>query len=255
MNLEKLREKIHQFTGNLYDEDRIKLLEVKVNSFTRKYGVSIDEIFQNNELFDLFIDSILVNETSFFRHIEQMFEFRDLYLKELLKKPFYKIMSAGCSTGKEAYSLAMMILDLKPEERNVRVTGVDLSSSVLSVAREGIYESSKVNQIPTQYRKFVTVKEGKLYINENVKKITEFKQGNIISEDYFHFKNYSVIFCRNVIIYFTKEKLRKALKNFHSSLSKSGILVLAPTEKIDKEFSDLFVPEKKGRFTFYRRVN
>ncbi|ACO03572.1 MAG TPA: hypothetical protein DEP48_05785 [Persephonella sp.] len=255
MNLEKLREKIHQFTGNLYDEDRLKLLEVKVRSFIRKYGVSIDEVFRNNELFDLFIDSILVNETSFFRHKEQMFEFKDLYLKELINKPFYKIMSAGCSTGKEVYSIAMMILDLKPDEKNKRVTGVDLSSSVLSVAREGIYEAEKINQIPVPYRKFVTLKDGKLYIKEDVKNITEFKQGNIVSEDYFFFRNYSAIFCRNVIIYFTKEKLRKALKNFHSSLTKSGILVLAPTEKIDREFSDLFIPEKKGKYTFYRRVN
>jgi len=131
----------------------------------------------------------------------------------------------------------MMILDLKPDEKNKRVTGVDLSSSVLSVAREGIYEAEKINQIPVPYRKFVTLKDGKLYIKEDVKNITEFKQGNIVSEDYFFFRNYSAIFCRNVIIYFTKEKLRKALKNFHSSLTKSGILVLAPTEKIDREFS------------------
>lgn len=255
MNLEKLREKIHQFTGNLYDKHRMKLLEKKVDSFLKKYGISVEEILQNNEYLDLFIDSILVNETSFFRHKEQMFEFKDKYLKDIVKNPFYRIMSAGCSTGKEVYSLAMMILDTKPDEKNVRVTGVDLSSTVLSVAREGIYEADRINQIPSKYRKFVTVKENKLYIKEEVKRITEFKQGNIVNSEYFNFKNYSAIFCRNVIIYFTREKLRKALKNFHSSLTKSGILVLAPTEKIDRDFSDLFVPEKVGKFTFYRRAN
>ncbi|WP_457641260.1 CheR family methyltransferase [Persephonella sp.] len=255
MNLEKLKEKIYEYTGNLYDGNRIALLESKVKSFLEKHNVSIDEIFKNHELLDVFIDSILVNETSFFRHKEQMYEFRDIYLKEMIKNPFYKIMSAGCSTGKEVYSLAMMIISLKPDEKNKRITGIDLSSSVLSIAREGIYDADTLEQIPVEYREYVSVKDRKLYINKEVKEITEFKQGNIVAEEYFFFKNYTAIFCRNVIIYFTKEKFRKALENFHKSLSRDGILVLAPTEKIDRENFDLFTPEKKGVFTFYRRVN
>ncbi|WP_456401249.1 CheR family methyltransferase [Persephonella sp.] len=255
MNLEQLKEKIHQYTGNYYDGARLTLLKTKVNSFIKKHNVTIDRIFEDRELLDLFIDSILVNETSFFRHLDQMKEFCEIYLRDIIKKPAYRLMSAGCSTGKEVYSLGMMILENKPDEKRVRVTGVDLSNSVLQVAKEGIYDGSRIDQIPPKYRKYVTLKNGKLYINDEVKRITEFKQGNIVESDYFYFKNYSAIFCRNVIIYFTKDILEKALKNFHSALSKEGILVLAPTEKIDKEFHHLFQPEKKGKFTFYRRVN
>jgi len=254
LKLDHLIEKIQQLSGNYYAEDRLQILQKKIENFLRKNNLSIDEIFLNEERTSLFIDNVLVNETSFFRHYQQLEEFRELYLKPLVDKGEFRILSAGCSTGKEVYTLAMMAMETGSLPERKLFEGMDLSRFALSVARKGVYSKKTLNQIPQEYRKYISTDGEYLYISEKIKKLTEFTWGNILDLKAFPENHYDVIFCRNVFIYFNPEYINYVLYNFRKALKKDGVLVVSPVEFLSPENHKLFRPEKIKQYTFYRRV-
>ncbi|WP_457642967.1 CheR family methyltransferase [Persephonella sp.] len=254
MKLDEIIEKIKQISGNVYGREREELLQKKILNFQKKYSVNIEQVFSDEKLTSLFIDAVLVKETSFFRHKEQLFEFRELYLKQLLKDGSVRILSAGCSTGKEAYTLGMITLSVKPETDRISIEGMDLSEMALSVARKGIYSIDKLREIPVEYRKFVQVHENYIEMTDRLKNITTFRKGNILNRSDFPEQYYDAVFCRNVFIYFAPEHVAYVLYNFHKTLKKNGVLVISPVEFLPEKGKKYFTPEKIGRFVFYRKI-
>ncbi|EDP75402.1 protein-glutamate O-methyltransferase CheR [Hydrogenivirga sp. 128-5-R1-1] len=254
--VELLRKAIYELTGNYYPDERMKILEYKLERLLKSMNVNADTpegiisfFLKTPENRKLLIDLMTVPETRFFREKEQL----DVLFDNLLKGRYsLEIASVGCSTGQEPYTLAMMMA-----KRGIggKVVGMDINEEVLKKARSGVYKASELKDIPEDYRRFVEVKGSLLEIKPDIKSRVEFHQINLIDPATFRpfLCRFDVVFCRNVLIYFSGDSKRRALTNLRSALKRDGYLVISSTEILNREYYDLFEPVKEGRFFFYKK--
>ena len=191
-----------------------------------------------------FINAITTNVTSFFRE-NHHFEFMaDTLLPELIAKkgaasrPSLRVWSAGCSSGKEPYSIAMVLKECIPdiERWDVKILATDLDSNILEVARAGIYPKEHLKEIALDRRKrWFRAGRG---MNENVIKVTDeiknmvaYRQLNLTQE--WPMKGiFDIIFCRNVTIYFGRDTRIDLLDRFAEYLDKDGCLFVGHSESL-----------------------
>ncbi len=254
--IELLRKTIYELTGNYYPDERMKILEYKLERLLKTLNVSfdnpqkvVDYFLETPERKSMLIDLMTVPETRFFREREQL---ETLFEQALKGVPFLNIASVGCSTGQEPYTLAMIM-----EKKGIRgkVVGMDINEAVLEKAKEGIYRASELKDIPQEYREYVEVEGEYLKIKGCIKNRVEFKQANLINPSSFNslHRFFDVVFCRNVLIYFDKGSKRTALTNLWNILKRDGLLVISSTEILNREYYDLFEPVKFDRFFFYKK--
>lgn len=192
-----------------------------------------------NRLFEV----ITTNETSFFRNPPQLQVFRDHVLKETLdnlrKKGQKKlrIWSAGCSTGEEPYTIAIILLELlKTEIRSwdIRITANDLSEAVLSAARKGYYNEYSLRTTPKELiPKYFIKDEDKYRIKPEVKSLVSFGQINLSDKLMLRRVERShIVFCRNVIIYFDDAVKKTVINAFYDNLLPGGFLLIGHSESL-----------------------
>ncbi len=191
----------------------------------------------NTEL-KCFINQLTTNKTSFFRERVQLD-----YLSELCEKSYKHdtvyIWSAACSTGEEAYSLAIMLEDIKHRHTSFdyKILGTDIDTNCVKTAQEGVYEIYKTKSLSAlQSKKFLLrggdVNADKLKICDQIKKNIKFRSHNLIEYDSqiplkFHF-----IFLRNVMIYFTDETIELLIKKMENHLHPNGLLFVGLSESL-----------------------
>ena len=197
--------------------------------------------------FSVLIDSLSTNLTSFFRE-GQHFEFlRNKFLPSLMErkraKPDFRIRawSAGCSSGEEPYSIAITLLDaVQGQGRwDIKILATDISTSVLEVAKTGIYDKQRVEPVsPMQRQRYFLVsrtEDQKVFeVNQNLRDIVIFKYLNLMGNwpiDTRH-GGLDFIFCRNVMIYFDKPTQRRLVNRFWDILSSGGILFTGHSESL-----------------------
>lgn len=155
------------------------------------------------------------------------------------REPLRKnLWSAGCSSGEEAYTLAMIMLDTFPGEdlSGVKVYASDLNTQVLSQAEQGIYVLSRVDPLPSEWRrrffqKGVQNREGFVRVKPEVRHLVNFFRFNLM--DPFPFREeMDIIFCRNVMIYFERETQAKLVEKFYSALKPGGYLFIGHSESL-----------------------
>ncbi|MBI1820866.1 MAG: protein-glutamate O-methyltransferase CheR [Nitrospirae bacterium] len=193
---------------------------------------------RETELFNV-VDLLTIHETYFFRETLQLEAFSDEVISEIMARnkshKSIRIWSAGCSTGEEAYTLSMLILE-KPELRDWRceIFGTDISPPVLHCARKGIYTQNSFRGMPDQFLEKYFTKEDKGYqIKAPVKEKVVFFHINLIEPEKMFFLNeMDVIFCRNVIIYFNLDVKKKVIGTFHEKLKQNGFLFLGHSESL-----------------------
>jgi chemotaxis protein methyltransferase CheR len=178
------------------------------------------------------INQITTNVSSFFREPKQLKIFFDEILPNVFeKKTKIKIWSAGCSTGEEPYTLAMILM--KFSKLNFEIYATDLSTRVLKYAEAGIYDSDHLKDVdPATLKRFFIedIALGKYKIRDEVKKNIKFGVLNLIKDKYP--TEFDMIFCRNVIIYFDKQTKDGVMQGFHNSLKEDGILFLGHSESL-----------------------
>jgi chemotaxis protein methyltransferase CheR len=230
---------------NLYPKKKV-LLKSRLQKRLKHLGISSysdyrDYLFNNKEEIIHMIDKISTNKTDFFREAVH-FE----YLEDIIKNGFANnldnnellVWSAGCSSGQEAYSLAMTIDNLKSEiGYKYRIFASDISLSVLKTAKEAIYPFNLLNQIPLVFRKKYLLKSKdkinpRFRIVKELRDNTEFSFYNLLSKDAFSKLKFNIIFCRNTLIYFDTETQIKVMHNLISHLKKGGLLFLGHSESI-----------------------
>lgn len=188
--------------------------------------------------FDEFLNTITTNLTSFFRE-NHHFE----YLQKTILPAFqassadnYRIWSAGCSTGEEPYSIALTIKNYYSMPKKVRILATDLDANVLRHARAGQYESSRVegidkNILKGSFRRDRTT--GAVTAKDELKSMIRFNRLNLLGPWPMK-KQFDVIFCRNVLIYFDKETQKKLIARFVNQLSPQGHLIIGHSENITR---------------------
>jgi chemotaxis protein methyltransferase CheR len=195
------------------------------------------------------VDALTTNETSWFRDSHPFSAFTKTLLPEAAARcgPVLNIWSAACSSGQEAYSLAMLVLDWLPSKPGlqVKITGTDISQTMVERAREGRYSQLEVNRgLPAKYLVKHFEQHGRDWtLRPEVRAMTRFERGNL-AQSPVGVPQCDIVFLRNVLIYFDLATKRAVLQNVRKVLRPGGFLVLGGAESalsIDSAFSRIEV--------------
>jgi chemotaxis methyl-accepting protein methylase len=221
--------------------DRVQQLNLA--SYTDYYHYVAHNPNGNGEWLQL-LDSLLNNETSFFRHEPSFNALRELALPELLRQKRRQggnsmtVWSAGCSAGQEPYSLAMTLLEqIDSHLWQLRVIGSDISQSKLAQARQGQYKQHEVRYMPDYYRekylRWVQTAQGAHYqVVQRVQALVQFGYLNFKEPQTCWVHGQDIIFCQNVLIYFKPDHRLEIVKLLIQRLNPGGFLFLAPAEMV-----------------------
>ncbi|KAB0458952.1 chemotaxis protein CheR [Vibrio kanaloae] len=194
---------------------------------------------RNRELRVAAVDAMTTNETLWFRDTYPFAVLADKLLPEIAanKRPI-KIWSAASSSGQEAYSMAMTILETQARKPgmlpNVSITGTDISASMLDMCRTGAYDNLALGRGLSPERRrtfFEDAGDGRMKVKDNVKRMVNFRPQNLM-ESYALLGKFDIIFCRNVLIYFSPEMKSKVLNQMANSLNPGGYLLLGASESL-----------------------
>ena len=244
-----LRDFIYQYCGLYFSEDSKYLLEKRLNKrlldlrlanfrdyyFQLRYGQQRDQELATA------IDLLTTNETYFFREEFQLKTFIEEVIPEIVRAKEgrsdkqLRIWSAGCSSGEEPYTLAMLLLDQQlPRGWNVEIIGTDICQRVLKIAREGIYGEHSFRAMSAEYReRFFTPVDQKWQIDDRVRSLVSISHLNLLDRSRVRLLGQmDVIFCRNVIIYFDLDAKRRVIKTLRDSLNPEGYLMLGHSESL-----------------------
>ncbi len=189
------------------------------------------------------LDEITTNETCFFRNSAQLKAFELHFLPELLKtkeKVGYRklrIWSAGSSSGEEAYTIAMLLVEncsALLKDWHVEIVGTDINERILAQAREGIYSAYSVRNVPEPFlRKYFTRNAEQFILKPEIKKYVNFSNLNIYDDSRMLFmKTFDVIICANVLIYFDGSAKSKIVEHFYNNLQPYGYFFIGQSESL-----------------------
>ncbi len=242
---ERIQQIVHRQSGINLQAGREDLVQSRLSNRLASVGMDsyeqyvkyVDSEPSGKELAAM-IDVLTTNKTGFFREI-QHFDYLRKISKNLLKKGRrVQIWSAGCSSGEEPFSVAMLLLEQVPEldPQNVQILATDISSRMLARAREGVYTQQALNGVPPMLlRKYFTrlhAVPSRVYrINDNVRSIVRFARLNLIGE--WPMKGpFDLILCRNVMIYFDGPTADRLMHRLWELLAPGGHLLAGHAEHI-----------------------
>jgi chemotaxis protein methyltransferase CheR len=282
--LRLLQSLVYRESGMHFDERRTSFLEERVQrrlrecrleSFYSYYRLLIS-IEGRTEL-DRLLENLAVNETSFFRNKSQLDFFHDYLRGELLPRKraardfTIRLWSAGCSTGQEPYTLAMLVADaagyesarsaaaMKPDGTKtmmgmwrVEILASDISYSVLRAAQEGVYSQSQMESVDYTYRLRYFDKVGDRYaVRKALKEMVHFDLHNLKTE--YLPQGHDAIFCRNVMMYFDEAEQKRLVDKFYRCLNPRGYLFVGHAESL-LGLTPRFAMTHRNGGTAYRRI-
>ena len=239
-----------------------RLKELNLKNFGEYYYYLRFDVNRRAEMTKLF-EVITTNETSFYRNPPQLQVFQDKVLKAELEKlraartRKLRIWSAGCSTGEEPYTLAMILHEVLKTELptwDIKITANDLSEAVLASARKGIYGDYALRTTPPEITARYFKKEGNNYhVDPKLKHLISFGPINLSDKAMLkRVERSHIIFCRNVIIYFDDEMKRQVIESFYDNLLPGGCLLIGHSESLHN-ISRAFKPEHHVGTIVYRK--
>ena len=211
-----------------------------------------------NELDALYSD-VLISVTSFFRN-QEAFDLlkRNIFPKLLQQRRDepVRVWVLGCSTGQEAYSIAMAFVEASGQAsraRKLQVFATDLNEALLDKARHALYPKSLAQDVsPERLRRFFIEEEGGYRIAKPLREMVVFARQNLITDP--PFSRIDLISCRNLLIYLEPSLQQKAIPSFHYALNPEGVLFLGASESIG-QFADLFKPADRKHKIFIRKAS
>jgi len=243
-----IRDYLSDYCGLYFDEKSKPIFERRLNrrlklnhlkDFREYYRLLLYDLKREEELQSI-LDILTVNETYFFRGEAQIAAFRDEILPELKEKnkntKTLNIWSAPCSTGEEPYTLAMLILEDRGFSGwDINILGSDISQRVISSARRGIYRETSFRVTKEYYLKkyFKNEEGGGSRISDAAKNLVNLNLLNLFDPYKTRLVNpMDVIFCRNLLIYFSQPAREKVVKNLYNALKEGGYLLLGASESL-----------------------
>ena len=241
---------IESRTGMTFTQTRRPFLEIALSTRMREIAINdYDDYYEQimagargEREWILLVDRLAVQETSFFRHASS-YALVEKHLKAKLvdtKVSALNLWSAGCSTGEEPYSLALLVEDLLDSTHRQDVfygiTATDISLPTLAKAKLGIYNERKLHGIPEKLKEqyfYILANHRDWQISQSLKARIAFAQLNLMELEKAPFSDMDVIFCQNVLIYFRRFRKRDVVSHLASRLQLGGILVLGVGEIMD----------------------
>lgn len=263
-DLQRLLNKIYDEKGLDFRGYRETSLKRRVDrrlqfSGAKDYADYINLIDQDPEEYTRLLDNLTVNLTEFFRDYESFRVIEEKVLPQIIEKklqektwgledkkhnrPSLRIWSAGCATGEEIYSIAIVvheILGKRIKDIDLTIYGTDIDEGCLIKAKKGEYPREGVQNMDEPRLSKWFFYNGNYKIKDEIKQLIKFLRYDLIKESYF--TNIDLIMCRNVIIYFQKHLQEKILLKFHKSLNCNGILWLGTSETLTGRSKEYFAP-------------
>jgi len=245
-DFEKISQIVYQYSGIRMHSGKEELVRSRLIKRLRVLGLNsfsayLHHVEEDRTLHELqaMIDSLATNKTSFFRE-KQHFDFMRSHIIPELKKraSSVRVWSAGCSSGEEPYSIAMLLHDEWPDINlsDVRILATDISEPVLAKAKSGEYDKEALQDLPPAYllKYFNPPRSSspKTYcVQDNIKRIVRFAKLNLMDE--WPMKGpFDLIFCRNVMIYFDSSTQRRLVQRFGDILVPGGHLLVGHSESL-----------------------
>lgn len=236
-----------------------RISELKLTTIMDYLYYIRDNANGQDELVNL-IDKITTNETSFFReqhHFDFLTNTLFPYFEQRRQKSgisTIRIWSAGCSSGEEPYTIAMVVKDFFKSAIgwDIKILATDISTKVLKKAEDGFYNRARTEEQvdPVMFSKYFSIiDENKVQVKEILKDIIQFKRLNFMDDTFPIKSQLDIIFCRNVMIYFGRDKKKEVISKFASYLAKGSYLIVGHSENLFS-LSDEFEIASK---TIYRK--
>jgi chemotaxis protein methyltransferase CheR len=233
----ELTYQIHQFDLRGYSRASLKRRMIRLMNLYQLDVLSLKYHLTNDPSFlKIMVIELTVNVTEMFRDPEFFIAIREKVLPYIKTFPRIKVWSAGCSTGEEVYSLAIMLQESQLYQRSF-IYGTDLNMQAIDAAKKGIYTLKKVKEYSENYLKFNALGSLSQYytamynaatIQKPIKQNTWFSVHNLVSDGVFN--EFHLICCRNVLIYFNQQLQKQVLDLLYQSLAPFGFLCLGSKE-------------------------
>jgi len=233
--------------GIALDHSKNYLLESRLLPLSKKLGYQnindfIDYLCRTNisDVHKQAFEALTTNETMFFRDKHVFDALKNSIIPKIIqscsKEKTIRIWCSAVSTGQEAYSIAMTLIEFFPElsNWNIFIQATDISPNILTKAKSGIYSQSEINRGLDPYflQKYFTRNDKDLYqINSSVRDMISFSPHNLV-DIWPIYPKFELIMLRNVLIYFSQETKNKVLDKTHKHLSNEGVLILGAAESI-----------------------
>jgi chemotaxis protein methyltransferase CheR len=266
-----LRDFIHEQFGLYYDDGQRTSLRSRLAGRLSLLGLlSFEDYYRylrfapaRAEELQRMVSHLTNNETYFFREMPQLHVLADSVLRKLKERKAeagertLRVLSAGCSTGEEALTLAMIVYESAQFFWNwdVKVFGMDVDPEALEKARRGVYHQNSLRGVSPEKLERHFLRDGKeVKVKESIRRLVTFRPGNLLeAESYEGLYPLDVIFCRNVLIYFSDASIRRVARIFHDILGPGGYLFLGHAESLAR-ITDAFTPIRFQGAMLYQKA-
>jgi chemotaxis protein methyltransferase CheR len=248
------------------DQDRSALLADVLARRSRARGVPVEQYVRQlehdagDEELRFLARELTVPETYFFRHPEQLRAFTDV-LRALAQevrgiRPL-RILSAGCASGEEPYTLAMLVQDLADEEPiDVEIRAIDVNGAMLEKAAKARYGAWALRQTPSERRERWFLPAGSEFVlDERIRRAVHFAEHNLLADDApLGVDAYDVVFCRNVLMYMSPDAAKRIVDRLRDALVPGGYLFLGHAESLRGLSTAFHLKSSDGAFFYERRT-
>lgn len=233
---------IYEHSGIHFSTNNRSILESRLKERLKLSGLNnlqeyYDLISDNQNEMKVLLDSVTTNLTRFFRNTAHFDTLENFVIPDITKYKLknkdriLRIWSAGCSTGEEPYSIAMVLKEKLDPSIEPLIIASDLSLKSLMTAKEGFYTENRISGIPQNYlEKYFEKKRDGYQVTESVKSIINFDYHNLKFDS--KQTNLDIVFCRNVIIYFDVEAQKAAINRFYNSMNNYSYLFIGHSESL-----------------------
>jgi chemotaxis protein methyltransferase CheR len=243
--LEEIARLVYENCGIVFKDSNLSVLESRISVKLREKKTTAENYYNilktDKEELSSFIDFVTTNFTSFFRSENQFHIMEEFVLPEIVKQTrnekIIKLWSAGCATGEEPYSMAMVVDDFLDKNGLYKngwdffVVASDISLQSLFVAREGKFPESSVKKVPKPFvEKYFNFIDDRYIVKDALKKKVRFDFHNLIYDN--GIRNIDITFCRNVLIYFDEKTQKQVLENIYIASNEKSYLFLGHSESL-----------------------
>ncbi len=260
--LQRILRQVGTRTGHSFSDYKTSTVLRRINRRMRLLQVEsleayLGELERRQDEPALLLDDLLLTVTQFFRDGEVFQELQEC-LRELIKtkqpRDTLRVWSVGCSTGEEAYSLGMLLLEEsegRGDDLRIQIFATDLHESSLNVARVGRYPEGIVDDLsPERLQRFFVEESSTYLVSQRLRELIVFSPHNLLQDP--PFSQLDLIVCRNLMIYLQRDIQQEVFGLFHYALKPEGLLVLGSSESLDSRL-DLFMAERKSHNIYRRR--
>jgi chemotaxis protein methyltransferase CheR len=268
----RLRDLVREHAGIDFPDEKRYLLESRVKPRLLAQEVPDFETYADRleqgdtrEIARL-VNAVTINETAFFRHPSQFEALEDTILPELVRlhqqerSGPMRLWSAACSAGDEAYSLAILIretIEPRHPRMDYEIVGTDIDTAVLEEARAGRYRKRSVRNVPPAYLRDYFDRSGEAFVvDPAIRDMVEFRPLNLTdAQDMRRMRNFDLIMCANVLIYFNETSKKDVLQGLYRSLRPGGYLFVGGSEALGGLDVPLEPVRHEGALAYRRPTN